>query len=78
LDCGSGRLKTLLEVRDTGRCPCEPAEQLLHNHIAEIDRELARLQSLRSELVAMVDRLPSQDCPGPTPGRWLPRTSKRR
>jgi DNA-binding transcriptional MerR regulator len=34
-------IKTLLEVRDTGRCPCEPAEQLLRNHIAEIDRELA-------------------------------------
>jgi DNA-binding transcriptional MerR regulator len=67
-------IKTLLEVRDTGRCPCEPAEQLLGNHIAEIDRELARLRSLRGELVAMVDRLPSQDCPDPTPGTWLPRT----
>jgi DNA-binding transcriptional MerR regulator len=71
-------IKTLLEVRDTGRCPCEPAEQLLRNHIAEIDRELARLRSLRGELVAMVDRLPSQDCPDPTPGTWLPRTSSGR
>ena len=71
-------IKRLLEVRDTGRCLCEPAEQLLRNHIAEIDRELARLQSLRGELVAMVERLPSQDCPDPTPGTWLPRTSSGR
>jgi DNA-binding transcriptional MerR regulator len=71
-------IKTLLDVRDTGRCPCEPAEQLLRNHIAEIDRELARLRSLRGELAAMVDRLPSQDCPDPTPGTWLPRTSSGR
>jgi DNA-binding transcriptional MerR regulator len=71
-------IKTLLEVRDTGRCPCEPAEQLLPNHITEIDRELARLRSLRGELVTMVDRLPSQDCPDPTLGTWLPRTSSGR
>jgi DNA-binding transcriptional MerR regulator len=68
-------IKTLLEVRDTGQCPCEPAEQLLRTHVAEIDRELARLRSLRRELVAMADRLPSRDCPDPTPGTWRPKTS---
>lgn len=68
-------IKTLLDVRDTGRCPCEPAGHLLRTHIAEIDRELDRLQALRGELVSMAERLPTQDCPDPVPGTWLPRTS---
>ena len=65
-------IKTLLEVRDTGQCPCEPAEQLLRGHIAEIDRDMRRLRALRAELVAMADQLPSPDCPDPTPGTWRP------
>jgi DNA-binding transcriptional MerR regulator len=63
-------IKTLLEVRDTGQCPCEPAEQLLRGHIAEIDREMRRLRALRVELVAMADQLPGPDCPDPAPGTW--------
>jgi DNA-binding transcriptional MerR regulator len=65
-------IKTLLEVRDSGRCPCEPAEHLLRQHIGEIDRELARLRALRRELVTMAGRLPSEDCPDPAPGTWRP------
>jgi DNA-binding transcriptional MerR regulator len=67
----------LLAVRDTGACPCEPAEGLLRRRIAEVDAELARLQSLRGELVRMADALPNQDCPDPTPGTWLPSTPDR-
>lgn len=67
-------IKTLLEVRDTGQCPCEPAEQLLRHHIGEIDRELARLRALRRELAVMADQLPGPDCPDPAPGTWQPRT----
>ncbi|WP_112263420.1 heavy metal-responsive transcriptional regulator [Lentzea terrae] len=52
-------ISSLLEVRDTGECPCEPAEQLLQRHIAEIDAEMARLARLRSDLVDMV----GTDCP---------------
>lgn len=63
-------IKTLLEVRDTGHCPCEPAEQLLRAHLAEIDREIRRLRALRREVVAMADRLPSANCPDPLPGTW--------
>src|SRR3954452_4125267 len=33
----------LLAVRDTGSCPCEPAETLLTRRLAEIDAEIARL-----------------------------------
>lgn len=65
-------IKALLDVRDTGQCPCEPAGELLRHHIADIDRELARLRGLRRELVAMADRLPSSDCPDPAPGTWRP------
>jgi DNA-binding transcriptional MerR regulator len=62
----------LLAVRDTGVCPCEPAEQLLRRRLAELDAEMARLAALRVEMVAMVEALPAADCPPPTPGTWCP------
>jgi DNA-binding transcriptional MerR regulator len=62
----------LLAVRDTGVCPCEPAEELLTRHIAELDAELARLSALRGELVAMVSGLPAGRCPDIEPGNWCP------
>lgn len=65
----------LLSVRDTGTCPCEPAEQLLRQRIDEIDAELARLTSLRGDLVRMVGALPGADCPDPVPGTWCPPSS---
>jgi len=65
-------IKTLLDVRDTGICPCEPAEDLLRKRIDELDAELARLTALRVDLAAMVERLPN-DCPEPAPGTWKPR-----
>lgn len=64
----------LLAVRDTGTCPCEPAEQLLRRRLGELDAEMARLAALRSEMVAMVTALPSAQCPPPTPGTWCPPT----
>ncbi|NKX56371.1 MerR family DNA-binding protein [Arthrobacter mobilis] len=63
-----GDIADLLAVRDTGRCPCEPAASLLHRRIAELDRELARLAALRADLAAMADRLPGGNCPDPAPG----------
>lgn len=65
-------IRDLLAVRDTGRCPCEPAEQLLRRRLAELDAELARLTALRAEMVAMADALPAADCPPPSPGTWCP------
>ncbi|MGH3655929.1 MAG: heavy metal-responsive transcriptional regulator [Micromonosporaceae bacterium] len=63
----------LLAVRDTGECPCEPAEQLLRRRLADLDAELARLSALRTEMVAMADALPSMSCPPPGPGvSWCP------
>lgn len=65
-------IKNLLAVRDTGECPCEPAEPLLRSRIAEIEAELERLVGLRADLVAMADQLPSATCPDPVPGTWCP------
>jgi len=65
-------IATLLAVRDTGSCPCEPAEELLRQRIGELDVELARLNSLRADLVRMADALPDKNCPDPEPGRWCP------
>ncbi|MFV2095159.1 MerR family transcriptional regulator [Micromonospora sp. LOL_014] len=62
----------LLAVRDTGVCPCEPAEQLLRRRIAEVDVELARLTALRAEMTEMAEKLPTAACPPPVPGRWCP------
>jgi DNA-binding transcriptional MerR regulator len=61
-------IQQLLTVRDTGTCPCEPAE---------LDAEMARLAALRAEMVTMIDRLPTTDCPPPAPGTWCPPTERR-
>ena len=65
-------IATLLSVRDTGTCPCEPAEQLLRRRLDEVDAEIARLMALRAEMRAMADALPAADCPPPSPGTWCP------
>jgi DNA-binding transcriptional MerR regulator len=65
-------IRTLLTVRDTGTCPCEPAEDLLRRRLTEIDAEIARLTALRAEMAAMADALPTTSCPPPSPGSWCP------
>ncbi|HEV7898166.1 MAG TPA: heavy metal-responsive transcriptional regulator [Planosporangium sp.] len=62
----------LLAVRDTGACPCEPAEDLLYRRRTEIDTEIARLNALRAEISRMLTAIPADDCPDPTPGTWCP------
>ena len=62
----------LLAVRDTGICPCEPAEQLLRRRLDDLDDEMARLAALRADMVAMLEALPSAECPPPAPGTWCP------
>lgn len=70
-------IRDLLAVRDTGQCPCEPAEQLLSRRLAEVDAEIARLTALRTDMAAMLDALPGRDCPPPTPGTWCPPEERR-
>jgi MerR family transcriptional regulator, mercuric resistance operon regulatory protein len=63
-------IRDLLSVRDTGVCPCRPAEVLLREHVSEIDREMARLSALRAELTGMLTAMPGPACPDPLPGTW--------
>lgn len=62
----------LLELRDTGQCPCKPAAALLRSRLAEIDAEITRLAELRGQLAAMLTAIPSPTCPDPAPGTWRP------
>jgi DNA-binding transcriptional MerR regulator len=64
----------LLAVRDTGVCPCEPAEELLRRHISELDAELARLTALRTDMIRTLTSLPDGRCPDVGPGVWCPPT----
>lgn len=63
-------IRDLLAVRDTGVCPCGPAEVVLRDHVGEIDREMVRLRALRSELTGMLAAMAGPGCPDPAPGTW--------
>ena len=63
-------IRELLAVRDTGTCPCGPAEALLRKHVGEIDQEIARLTALRANLTGMLAGILGPDCPDPVPGTW--------
>lgn len=63
-------IRDLLAVRETGECPCEPAEIMLRRHLTEIDEEIARLTALRAELAGMLAAMPGDGCPDPAPGTW--------
>ena len=65
-------IRELLVVRDSGACPCEPAEGLLRRHVPEIETEMQRLADLRAELLGMLAAMPGPDCPDPLPGTWCP------
>lgn len=41
--------------------------------LAQIEEQIVQLTALRSELAEFVTRIPSKDCPDPTPGTWRPR-----
>lgn len=64
----------LLDIRDTGQCPCEPAADLLRCRLAEIDAEMTKLAALRGQLTTMLTAIPGPACPDPVPGTWRPAT----
>ena len=64
------KIRELLAVRDTGACPCKPAEGLLRRHVAEIGTEIERLAAPRDELLGMLAFMPGPGCPDPLPGTW--------
>lgn len=61
-------IRQLLEAHDAGVCPCEPAEPMLHQHLADLDREIERLTALRRELARLLEAMP-EACPPPAPDR---------
>ena len=60
-------VRDLLAVRDTGDCPCEPAEQHLTRRLAEVDAEITRLEALRDQMRAMLTGIAAGTCPDPDP-----------
>ncbi|MCD0443309.1 MerR family DNA-binding protein [Glycomyces sp. A-F 0318] len=62
----------LLAVRDTGECPCEPAEQHLERRIGEVGAEIARLEGLRDQLTSMLRAVEAGTCDPPLPRNWCP------
>lgn len=65
-------IRDLLAVRDTGVCPCEPAEEHLQRRLAEVDAHIAELTRLREQMTSMLAAIPTGDCPPPEPGSWCP------
>jgi DNA-binding transcriptional MerR regulator len=53
----------LLQVADRGQCPCGHTETLLHERLAEVQAELARLQALETELTRLLEHYPDPACP---------------
>ncbi len=60
-------VRDLLAVRDTGACPCEPAEEHLARRLTEVDAEITRLAALRDQMRAMLDGIAAGACPSPDP-----------
>lgn len=66
-------IRELLILRETERCPCEPAASMLRQRLDQLDAQIAQLSTLRDELRRFVAHIPAEDCPEPTPGTWRPR-----
>jgi DNA-binding transcriptional MerR regulator len=61
----------LLAICDQGLCPCGHSEALLCARMAEIDAQVAELQSVRGELARVVEQYPAAACHDPTAtSRW--------
>jgi DNA-binding transcriptional MerR regulator len=56
-------IRELLEVRDRGLCPCGHAETLVRHRLAELDDEIDQLAGMKGELVGLLERFPSAECP---------------
>jgi DNA-binding transcriptional MerR regulator len=53
------QIRELLEISDRGACPCGHTDALLHERIAEIDREITELKDVRRQLIVLRERLPA-------------------
>lgn len=55
------QIRGLLEITDRGLCPCGHTEVMLRERIDEIDREMAQLNEIRTQLATLRQKLPSAD-----------------
>lgn len=62
-------IKELLTALDRGLCPCGHTEAMIRGRIAEVDREMKRLEEVRAELGRMLDQLP-QGCEDGSGSPW--------
>lgn len=51
-----GEVQTLLSMKDANLATCAHTLAFLERHLAEIDTQIARLQSARTEILELVDR----------------------
>jgi len=56
-------IRELLEIRDRGLCPCGHTEELVGLRLAELNVEIDRLGAMKTELLALLERFPSDECP---------------
>jgi DNA-binding transcriptional MerR regulator len=61
-------IRELLHVRDEGACSCGHTIELVARRIEELDTEIARLATLRAELVVMQEQ--NEECRAAGPGAW--------
>ncbi|MGH9230928.1 MAG: heavy metal-responsive transcriptional regulator [Acidimicrobiales bacterium] len=60
-----GEIRGIFALRDRGQTPCGHVLELIHTRAADLDRRIADLQRLRSELGRLADRarhLDPADC----------------
>lgn len=55
------QIREVLAIRDDGDAPCSHVQQLLTERLADIDRQLADLISLRTTVAALHDRAATLD-----------------
>ncbi len=61
-------VQSLLRMKDAGAATCAHTRAFLERHLADIDRQIARLQSSRAEMLELVERarrLDPADCTDP-------------
>jgi DNA-binding transcriptional MerR regulator len=60
-----GQIRSILALRNQGEAPCGYVVDLLRSRSAELDRRIAELRSLRSDLIRLVEQaehLDPADC----------------
>jgi DNA-binding transcriptional MerR regulator len=56
-----GEIRSILALRNRGEAPCGYVVELLRSRSAELDRRIAELQSLRSDLIRLVEQAEHRD-----------------